>query len=234
MNITFEIIPPFCSMRGYALSTEYKTFIKFGGALVQTNARVTFSYRFVIKIRAIVCPSIRLPNVYFEGYKLVEGQRFSKIMQITRILALGAALTLCALATGSLGFKVYTHLSEVRKIDANLGDRHLHKLSLDYERLHFTYFQNSNGPLLDGIQSDIIETINKVQSHNVIQNKILQAQVTLLLDEVSQTLARLPSGDARQSETILSTTLDAVVVVDERGLIRKYNASAERIFGYRA
>ena len=37
---------------------------------------------------------------------------------------------------------------------------------------------------------------------------------------------------ALQSETILSTTLDAVVVADERGLIRKYNASAERIFGY--
>jgi PAS domain S-box-containing protein len=248
----------------------------------------------------------------------VEGQRFSKIMQTTRILALGAALTLCALATGSLGFKVYTHLSEVRQIDANLSDRHLHKLSLDYERLHFTYSQNSNGHLLDKIQSDIIETINKVQSHAVIQDKILQAQVTLLLDEASQTLSRLPSGEARfepdddlsdtlliqteklrdqsagmsnyladlrmtrqleltktlnqliistacalvaviigaamflrnhlqsekraqdgqraalQSETILSTTLDAVIVADERGLIRKYNASAERIFGYSA
>ena len=53
----------------YAGSTEYKTFIKFGGALVQTNARFTFSYRFVIKIRAVVCQSIRLPKVYFEGYK---------------------------------------------------------------------------------------------------------------------------------------------------------------------
>lgn len=53
----------------YAGSTEYKTFIKFGGALVQTNARFTFSYRFVIKIRAVVRPSIRLPKVYFEGYK---------------------------------------------------------------------------------------------------------------------------------------------------------------------
>ena len=184
--------------------------------------------------------------------------------------------------------------------------------------MHFTYSQNSNGPLLDGIRSDICETINKVQSHAVLQDKILQAQVTLLLDEISQTLARLPSGDARfeandglsntllgqteklrdlsaamsnyladlrmtrqldltkilyqliistacalatviigavmflrnhlqsekraqngqrtalQSETTLSTTLDAVVVADERGLIRKYNASAERIFGYRA
>ena len=239
-------------------------------------------------------------------------------MQTTRILALGAALTLCALATGSLGFKVYTHLSEVRQIDTNLSDRHLHKLSLDYERLHFTYSKNSNGHLLDEIQSDIIETINKVQSHAVIQDKILQAQVTLLLDQISQTLARLPSGETRfetnddfsdtlleqtetlrdlsaamsnylvdlrmtrqleltktlnqliistacalvaviigavmflrnylqsekraqdgqraalQSETILSTTLDAVVVADERGLIRKYNASAERIFGYSA
>ena len=248
----------------------------------------------------------------------MEGQRFSKIMQTTRILALGAALTLCALATGSLGFKVYTHLSEVRQIDANLSDRHLHKLSLDYERLHFTYSQNSNGHLLDEIQLDIIETINNVQSHAVNQDKILQAQVSLLLDEISQTLARLPSGETRfepnddlsktlliqteklrdlsvgmsnyladlrmtrqlelkktlnqliistacalvaviigaamflrnhlqsekraqdgqraalQSETILSTTLDAVVVADERGLIRKYNASAERIFGYSA
>ena len=248
----------------------------------------------------------------------MEGQRFSKIMQTTRILALGAALTLCALATGSLGFKVYTHLSEVRQIDANLSDRHLHKLSLDYERLHFTYSQNSNGQIVNEIQSDIIENINKVQSHAVIQDKILQAQVTHLLDEISQTLSRLPSGKARfetnddlsntlliqteklrdlsagmsnyladlrmtrqleltktlnqliistacalvaviigaamflrnhlqsekraqdgqraalQSETILSTTLDAVVVADERGLIRKYNASAERIFGYSA
>jgi len=39
---------------------------------------------------------------------------------------------------------------------------------------------------------------------------------------------------ALQSETILSTTLDAIVVADERGVIQKYNASAERIFGYRA
>ena len=132
----------------------------------------------------------------------MEGQRFSKIMQTTRILALGAALTLCALATGSLGFKVYTHLSEVRQIDANLSDRHLHKLSLDYERLHFTYSQNSNGHLLNEIQSDIIETINKVQSHAVIQDKILQAQVTLLLDEISQTLSRLPSGEARFEPTM--------------------------------
>ena len=93
----------------YAGSTEYKTFIEFGGALVQTNARFTFSYHFVIKIRAVVRPSIRLPKVYFKGYKSVEGQRFSKIMQTTRILALGAALTLCALATGSLGFK-FTHI----------------------------------------------------------------------------------------------------------------------------
>ena len=239
-------------------------------------------------------------------------------MQSTRILALGAALTLCALATGSLGFKVYTHLSEVRQIDANLSDRHLHKLSLDYERLHFTYSQNSNCQLLNEIQADTLETINEVQSHCDIQNKILQAQVTLLLDEVSQTLSRLSSGEARfepnddlsntllrqteklrdisegmskylanlgmtrqleltktlnqliistacalvaviigavmflrnylqsekraqdgqraalQSKTILSTTLDAVVVADERGLIRKYNASAERIFGYSA
>ena len=92
-------------------------------------------------------------------------------MQTTRILALGAALTLYALATGSLGFKVYPHLSDVRQIDANLSDRRLHKLSLDYERLHFVYSQNSNGPLLDGIQSDIIETIHKVQSHNLIQDK---------------------------------------------------------------
>ena len=152
----------------------------------------------------------------------------------------------------------------------------------------------------------------------MIQEKIQQAQVTLLLDEIPQTLTRLPSSETRfepnddlsntlliqteklrdlsagmtnylanlrmsrqleltktlnqliistacalvaviigavmflrnylqsekraqdgqraalQSETILSTTLDAVVVADERGLIRKYNASAERIFGYSA
>lgn len=132
----------------------------------------------------------------------MEGQRFSKIMQTTRILALGAALTLCALATGSLGFKVYTHLLEVRQFDGNLSDRHLHKLSLDYERLHFTYSQNSNGHLLDKIKSDIIETINKVQSHTVIQDKILQAKVTLLLDEVSQTLSRLPSVEMRLNPTM--------------------------------
>ena len=138
----------------------------------------------------------------------MEGQRFSKIMQTTRILALGAALTLCTLATGSLGFNVYTHLSEVRQIDANLSDRHLHKLSLDYERLYFTYSQNSNGPLLNEIQADILETINEVQSHSDIQNKILQAQVTLLLDEVSQTLSRLPSSDARfEPNDDLSNTL---------------------------
>ena len=248
----------------------------------------------------------------------MEGQRFSKIVQTTRILALGAALTLCALATGSLGFKVYTNLSEVRQIDANLSDRHLHKLSLDYERLQLMYSQTSNGQLLDQVKSDIIATKDILLGHNVIQDKILQSRVTLLLDEISQTLALFPSGDARlktnddlfdtllaqteklrnlsaemsnylarlrttrqhdltktlnqlifstacalialmigaamflrnhlhsekraqdgqraalQSETILSTTLDADVVADERGLIRKYNASAERIFGYSA
>ena len=100
----------------------------------------------------------------------MEGQRFNKLMQTTHILALGAALTLCALATGSLGFKVYKHQSKVRHIDANLSDRHLHKLSLDYERLHFTYSHNSDGQLLDEIQSDINKTITKVQSHTVIQD----------------------------------------------------------------
>ena len=69
MNITFEILILFWINRDYAGSTEYKTFIKFGGALVQTNARFTFSYHFVIKIRAVVRPSIHLPKVYFEGYK---------------------------------------------------------------------------------------------------------------------------------------------------------------------
>lgn len=69
MNITFVISLPFRVLSGYALSTEYKNFIKIGGALVQTNARFTFSYHFVIKIRAVVRPSIRLPKVYFEGYK---------------------------------------------------------------------------------------------------------------------------------------------------------------------
>lgn len=68
MNITFEIYLLHWSMKGYAGSTEYKTFIKFGGGSVQTNARFTFSYRFVIKVRAVVCPSIRLRKVYFEGY----------------------------------------------------------------------------------------------------------------------------------------------------------------------
>ena len=85
----------------------------------------------------------------------------------------------------------------MRQFDGNLSDHHLHKLSLDYERLHFMYSQNSNGHLLDKIKSDIIETINKLQSHTVIQDKILQAKVTLLPDEVSQTLSRLPSGEAR-------------------------------------
>jgi len=47
-----------------------------------------------------------------------------------------------------------------------------------------------------------------VQSHAVLQDKILQAQVTLLLDEISQTLARLPSGDARlEANNGLSDTL---------------------------
>ena len=61
MNITFVIYLPFRVLSGYALSTEYKNFIKIGGALVQTNARFTVSYRFVIKIRAIVCYEMRTP-----------------------------------------------------------------------------------------------------------------------------------------------------------------------------
>ena len=74
--------------------------------------------------------------------------------------------------------------------------------------MHFTYSQNSNGQLLNEIQTDILETINEVQSHSDIQNKILQAQVTLLLDEVSQTLSRLPSSDARfEPNDDLSNTL---------------------------
>ena len=118
-------------------------------------------------------------------------------MQTTRILALGAALTLCALATGSLVFKVYTHLSEVCQIDANPSERHRDKLSFDYERRHFSYSQNSKGQHLEEIQSDINKTITKMQSHTVIQEKIQQAQVTLLLDEIPQTLTRLPSSETR-------------------------------------
>ena len=105
-------------------STEYKTFIKFDGHC--RTANFTFSYRFVIKIGP--SPSIRLPKVFLKVVNM-EGQRFSKIMQTTRILALVRRYFMRT-GTGSLGFKAYTHLSEVAR-SMQIYDRHLHKLSLD-------------------------------------------------------------------------------------------------------
>jgi len=248
----------------------------------------------------------------------VKNHLFGKIMQTTRILALGAALTLCALATGSFGYKVFTNLSDISQIDTNLNDRYLHRLSLDHERLHYAYDQNASDEQLKQIQSDITNTIDKISESNLLTDKMLQAEVQRLLQQIKQSLGSLPvtasdamlddtlthelvaqteklrklsmnvsdylaerrmvrqrelsktlnqlmfsaacalivlifgatiflrshlnsvrrAEDGRQaalqSETILSTTLDAVVVADEHGLIRKYNASAERIFGYSA
>ena len=85
-------------------------------------------------------------------------------------------------------------------------------------------------------QLDLTNTLNQLIISTACALIALIIGAVMFLRNHLQSENRAQDGQraALQSETILSTTLDAVVVADERGLIRKYNASAERIFGYSA
>lgn len=242
----------------------------------------------------------------------MTGDRIAKIMRATRWVALGTTLTLCALATGSIGFQVYKNLDALRSIDANQNDRHLQRLSMEHERLFYLASQNVPTDQIDGVVADILTSIDLIKQQNVIDNKFLQSRTERLLNDIQLTLVDHASNNtrsfnanthtshvsqlqelsietatyladqrmsqqtavanamnnlilttacaliaiiagaamllrsymqqvrhaedgrqaARQSETILSTTLDAVVVTNAEGIITKYNHSAEQMFGY--
>jgi signal transduction histidine kinase len=85
-------------------------------------------------------------------------------------------------------------------------------------------------------QLDLTKTLNQLIISTACALVAVIIGAVMFLRTYLQSEIRAQDGQraALQSETILSTTLDAVVVADERELIRKYNASAERIFGYSA
>ena len=85
-------------------------------------------------------------------------------------------------------------------------------------------------------QLELAKTLNQliISTACALVAVIIGAAMFLRNHLESEKRAQDDQRAALQSETILSTTLDAVVVADERGWIRKYNASAERIFGYSA
>ena len=85
-------------------------------------------------------------------------------------------------------------------------------------------------------QLDLTKTLNQLIISTACALVAVLIGAVIFLRTYIRSEIRAQDGQraAPQSETILSTTLDAVVVADERELIRKYNASAERIFGYSA
>ena len=101
----------------------------------------------------------------------MTGDRIAKIMRATRWVALGTTLTLCALATGSIGFQVYKNLDALRSIDANQNDRHLQRLSMEHERLFYLASQNVPMDQIDGVVADIMTSIDLIKQQNVIDNK---------------------------------------------------------------
>ncbi|WP_083834632.1 hybrid sensor histidine kinase/response regulator [Oceanicola sp. S124] len=61
----------------------------------------------------------------------------------------------------------------------------------------------------------------------------LIALVLMRLTREAREHAELAEGRANRMHTIVETSLDAIVVTDDLGVIRDYNSAAERIFGYR-
>ncbi|MBR9764304.1 MAG: response regulator [Rhodobacteraceae bacterium] len=61
----------------------------------------------------------------------------------------------------------------------------------------------------------------------------LIALVLMRLTREAREHAEQAEGRAKRMHTIVETSLDAIVVTDDLGVIRDYNTAAERIFGYR-
>lgn len=62
----------------------------------------------------------------------------------------------------------------------------------------------------------------------VLNGRIRSAEVSRL------ETARLAVARAERLSTIINTTVDAIIVIDESGLIEEFNVGAERLFGYSA
>ncbi len=127
----------------------------------------------------------------------MTGDRIAKIVRATRWVALGTTLTLCALATGSIGFQVYKNLDALRSIDANQNDRHLQRLSMEHERLFYFSSQNVPTDQIDGVVADILTSIDLIRTQNVIDNKFLQSRTERLLNDIQLTLVDHASNNTR-------------------------------------
>ena len=70
----------------------------------------------------------------------------------------------------------------------------------------------------------------------VLVTLVLLTLMGLMLREMSrrrQAMVELESGEARL-KAIVDTAVDAIMVIDELGIVERFNRAAERMFGYRA
>ncbi len=76
-------------------------------------------------------------------------------------------------------------------------------------------------------------SIAERQSQLEATNEIIEKEVKLRTEEIVRSQSSLRDNE-RRMRAILDGAVDAVITIDERGLIESANPSTERLFGYRA